>query len=129
MSNVIDLDGMTPMEKIALADNLNNEVISNGIAGVPKKPEAAMKPHVRHVEVDGVSLDVDMRRMNDYRTLALIAKVEGGDSFAAISLFDFILGDERDRCLAELSDADGFCPAEKFAAFCAKVIEAVGAKN
>lgn len=118
MSNVIDLEGMTPEEKRALAE----QIASDGAA-------PARKPYMRSISVDGVSLDVDMRRVEDYRTLALIAKVEGGDSFAAISLFDFILGDERDRCLAELSDADGFCPAEKFAAFCAKVIEAVGAKN
>ena len=38
----------------------------------PVKP----KPYIRHVDVDGVSIDIDMRRVKDYRAMSLIAKVE-----------------------------------------------------
>lgn len=91
----------------------------------PAKP----KPYVRHVDVDGVSIDIDMRRVKDYRAMSLIAKVEAGDSFAAITLFDFLLGDQRESAIEQLSDDDGFCDAERFVAFCARLLDAVGAKN
>ena len=55
--------------------------------------------------------------------------MEAGDSFAAITLFDFLLGDQRESAIEQLSDEDGFCDAERFVAFCAKLLDAVGAKN
>lgn len=119
MSNVVNLDSMTDGERAALA-----AALSGGGVEAP-----ATAPYVRHVTVKGVELDVDMRRMKDYRTLSLIAKMEGGDQFAGVQLFDFILGPDRDRCIDELSDEDGFCDAEVFSAFCAEVIKEVGAKN
>lgn len=120
MSNIVDLDLLGDRERAELAASLS---------GPADRAAATAMPNVRRVSVMGVDLDVDMRRVTDYRTLSLIAKMEGGDSFAAVQLFDFILGPERDRCVEELSDSDGFCDAERFSAFCAGVIKAVGAKN
>ncbi len=89
----------------------------------------AEKPYIRHVGIDGASVDIDMRRVRDYRAMSLIAKVEAGDSFAAISLFEFLLGDQKDSAIEQLSDADGFCDAERFVQFCGKLLNEVGAKN
>lgn len=113
MSSVVDFESMSREELVAMASGAKRE----------------KKPYIRDVEIDGVKLSIDMRRVKDYRTMSLLAKVEGGDEFAAVSLFDFILGDNRDAAIEALSDEDGFCDATRFADFCSRVFEACGAKN
>ena len=94
----------------------------------PKRPG-----YMRHVTVDGIPVDVDMRIIADIRTMRIIADVQGKDdaesAFAAIKLFDRILGDQREAVEKALSDADGFCPVEKYVEFAMRIFEAVGAKN
>ena len=89
--------------------------------------------YMRHVTVDGVSVDVDMRVIADIRTMRIIADVQGKNdaesAFAAIKLFDRILGDQREAVEKALSDADGFCPVERYVTFAMRLFEAVGAKN
>lgn len=109
------IDGMTPEQLRAMADQMD---------GAGKR--------VKTVVVDGVGVDIDMRAVEDVRTLSLVAKMEAGgpDSvFAAVELFDFILGDQRGKVVGALSDEDGYCSAADFSAFCAKVLQEVGAKN
>lgn len=94
------------------------------------KKEAAK--HTKRVEVDGLELDIDMRAVEDIRTLRLIAKVEkeGEEGvFAAVDLFDFILGDQVEKVMDHLKDGEGFVPSTAYSAFCADVLKAVGAKN
>lgn len=94
------------------------------------KKEAAK--HTKPVEVDGLELDIDMRAVEDIRTLRLIAKVEkeGEEGvFAAVDLFDFILGDQVEKVMDHLKDEEGFVPSTAYSAFCADVLKAVGAKN
>lgn len=94
------------------------------------KKEAA--EHTKRVEVDGLELDIDMRAVEDIRTLRLIAKVEkeGEEGvFAAVDLFDFVLGDQVEKVMDHLKDEEGFVPSTAYSTFCANVLKAVGAKN
>lgn len=118
----MDMENITPEMLREMAEKME---VGDALGFEPVK----QKPYIRHVDVDGVSIDLDMRRVKDYRAMSLIAKVEAGDGFAAITLFDFLLGDQRESAIGQLSDEDGFCDAERFVAFCAKLLDAVGAKN
>lgn len=97
------------------------------MSDAPKRPG-----HIRHVTVSGIGVDVDMRVIGDIRTMRQVGKVQkGGDDgvFAAIDLFDRILGDQRGEVEERLADADGFVPVDDYVSFCMAVFEAVGAKN
>lgn len=116
------MDGITPEQLREMAARIEAE---------EKQAFEVVTPpaNIRHIEVDGIELDIDLRRLKDYRTMSLIAKVEGGDMFAAIQLFDFLLGDQRDKAIKAMTDEDDFCDATKFVEFCGKVLDAAGAKN
>lgn len=118
----MDIENITPEMLREMAEKMEGGC-------VPEFEPVMPKPYIRHVDVDGVSIDIDMRRVKDYRAMSLIAKVEAGDSFAAITLFDFLLGDQRESAIEQLSDEDGFCDAERFVGFCGKLLTEVGAKN
>lgn len=113
------IEGMTPEQLRAMADEME---------GTGQRPG-----YMRRVEVDGITVDVDMRVIADIRTMRIIADVQGKDdaesAFAAIKLFDRILGDQREAVEAALSDADGYCPVDRYVAFAMLLFEAVGAKN
>lgn len=113
------IDGMTPEQLRAIADEME---------GAGQRPG-----YMRRVEVDGIAVDVDMRVIADIRTMRIIADVQGKDdaesAFAAIKLFDRILGEQRETVGSALSDADGFCPVERYISFAMRLFEAVGAKN
>lgn len=128
----MDLDGITPDQLRELADKIEDSGqhrMAHEVVDALQEKVVSMRPHIRHVEVDGVSIDIDMRRVRDYRALSLIAKVEAGDSFAAITLFEFLLGNQKDAAIEQLSDEGGFCDAERFVKFCGKLLTEVGAKN
>lgn len=115
MADVIEY---TPEQLRALADEMD---------GTESKPGS-----VRHVTVDGIDIDVDMRVVGDIRTLRKVREIQRGGSdaaFAALELFDAILGDQRGRVEDELRDDDGYLPATTYMDFCSHVFEAVGAKN
>ena len=113
------IDGMTPDQLRAMADEMEGGGVRPG--------------YMRRVEVDGITVDVDMRVISDIRTMRIIADVQGRDdtasAFAAIRLFDRILGDQRERVEKALSDADGYCPVDRYVNFAMRLFEAVGAKN
>ena len=113
------IEGMTPEQLRAMADEME---------GGDKRPG-----YMRHVTVDGIAVDVDMRVITDIRTMRIIADVQGRDdaesAFAAIRLFDRILGAQRETVEAALSDEDGFCPVERYVTFAMRLFEEVGAKN
>ena len=114
-----DFKDMTPEELRALA------------AALEAKTEA-LEPNRRRVTVDGITLDVDVHVISDIRTLRLVRDIQrtGDDAvFAALDLFDLLLGDQRDRVEKALEDADGHVDAERYIEFCGRVFEAVGAKN
>ena len=113
------IDGMTPDQLRAMADEMEGGGVRPG--------------YMRRVEVDGIEVDVDMRVISDIRTMRIIADVQGKDdsesAFAAIRLFDRILGDQREMVEKALSDADGYCPVDRYVTFAMRIFEAVGAKN
>lgn len=120
------MENLTPEQLRELADKIEQD--DSYIDDYSDLTEQA-KPYVRIVELDGIKVKIDMRRVKDYRTVALIARIDKGESFAAVELFDFLLGNERDKVIDALSDADGFCDAETFIKFCTRLLEKVGAKN
>lgn len=121
------IDGMTPEQLRAMADEMDARRENERADAAPRR-----FGYMRRVEIDGIPLDVDMRVVSDIRTLRLIRDVQkdGGDAaFKALDLFDRVLGDQRGRVEAALADADGYCPADAYLAFCTRIFEAVGAKN
>ena len=132
----MDARDMTPAQLRAMADEM--EAKTHGITAdeheralekmwegaAPTSDEPKRPGYMRRVEVDGIEVDVDMR---------IIADVQGKDdsesAFAAIRLFDRILGDQRERVEKALSDADGYCPVDRYVNFAMRLFEAVGAKN
>lgn len=120
------MDNLTPEQLRELADKMEQE--GGGAIDYNDLTEQ-VKPYVRIVELDGIKVKIDMRRVKDYRTVAMVARINKGETFAAVELFDFLLGDEQDKVIERLSDADGFCDVETFVTFCTRLLEEVGAKN
>lgn len=142
----MDVRDMTPAQLRAMADE--KEARSGGITAdeherrlsvvrgeAPEEAptEVPADTTVRHAVVDGIEIDVDMRTIMDIRTMRIIGRARKGSdedaTFAAIELFDRLLGDQRERVERELSDADGFCPVERYVSFAMRLFEEVGAKN
>lgn len=120
---MINPQNMTPEELRALADTME---ISR------PTPKQAAGDRYQTVTVDGITITVDMRLLEDIRTVRLIAEAQKGDTnaaFQAIELFDRILGDQRKSVEEALADSDGFIKAEDYMEFCGRVFEAVGGKN
>lgn len=112
------VSGMTPDQLRAMADAMDAE---GGLPG-----------YMRVVEVDGVTVEVDMRVVGDIRTLRLVAAVDKGGPDAVqhiMRLFDRLFGEQQDRIIDALSDEDGFCPVQRFTEFCVHLLNEVGAKN
>lgn len=149
-----NLDGFTPDQLRAIADEMEAKqsagitaeehesrliAIRGGKAESPEhvpekmREDSANKPgYINHVEVEGIPLDIDMRRVKDLRTLRLVAEVQkgGSDSLAAtLELADFVLGDQREKVERAVTDDDGFIDAVKYTDVFTKLFEAVGAKN
>ena len=141
----MDARDMTPAQLRAMADEM--EAKTPGITAdeheralekmwegsAPTSDEPKRPGYMRLVTVEGITVDVDMRVIADIRTMRIIADVQGKDdsesAFAAIRLFDRILGDQREMVEKALSDADGFCPVDRYVTFAMRLFEAVGAKN
>ena len=144
----MDTRDMTPAQLRAMADEMETRargvtaeeherrlsVVRGEVADeTADAPDAARPGYMRHATVDGIDVDVDMRVIKDIRTMRIIADVQGKDdaesAFAAIRLFDRILGDRREEVEAALSDEDGFCPVDRYVTFAMRLFEEVGAKN
>lgn len=123
----MDADKMTPEELVALAEEKRSPRGGMRVVDASPKP-----PTVRTVEVDGVSVDVDMRVIKDIRTVRKLREIERlGDrgGMEALDLFDRVLGDQAERVIDALSDEDGYCSVEAYSTFVGHVFRAVGAKN
>lgn len=114
----------------------------------PKKPqdhqEKEIKPKVKKIDVtigdgeteriiparqvtlDGVTVTVQDRALNDYRVPTLLAR--GGENFmsANIQALDIILGAEQHDMVAErFQDEDGYVDQEKVGEFTAALLKAL----
>ena len=140
----MDARDMTPAQLRAMADEM--EVNTSGITAreheralekmwegaAPTSDEPKRPGYMRTVDVDGITVDVDMRVVGDIRTLRLIASVDRGGPDAVqniMRLFDRLFGEQQDRIIDALSDDDGFCSAQRFTEFCVHLLSEVGAKN
>ena len=79
-------EGMTPAQLRRMADEMEasasrgitadeHERRLSAIRGFSEVEEPVAPGYMRHVEVDGIRLDIDMRRVKDLRTLRLVAKI------------------------------------------------------
>ena len=141
----MDARDMTPAQLRAMADEMEAKTPGTTAdeheralekmweGSAPTSDEPKRPGYMRRVTVEGITVDVDMRIIADIRTMRIIADVQGRDdtasAFAAIRLFDRILGDQREAVEAALSDADGYCPVDRYVSFAMRLFEAVGAKN
>ena len=119
-----DIAEMTQEERAELLRALSE---ANGQEA--KKPEQ----NALRVSVDGVDLSIDRRAVKDIRTFRLIGEVEQGGSrapFAAVELFDFLLGDEQRRAVEkELADEAGFVDSDRYALLLVKLLSSPELKN
>lgn len=135
---------MTPEQLRAMADemeaktpgitaNEHERALEKMWEGAASTSDEPKRPgYMRTVDVDGVTVDVDMRVVGDIRTLRLIAAVDKGGPDAVqniMRLFDRLFGEQQDRIIDALSDEDGFCSAHRFTEFCVHLLNEVGAKN
>ena len=95
----------------------------------------AQKKTTRTVEVDGVSVEVDTRRLNDVRFTYFLGKVTSShaseeERMAAYSGMLDVLFDDPYKIMCDLAKPrGGHLDADAFNAFFMKVIEELGAKN
>lgn len=136
-------EGMTPDQLRRMADEMEasasrgisadeHERRLSAIRGFSEVEEPTVPGYMRSVEVDGIRLDIDMRRVKDLRTLRLVAKINKkgpGSLQATLDLADFILGDQREKVEAVATDSDGFIDAERYTSIFTKLFQEVGAKN
>lgn len=91
--------------------------------------------NLKEVTVDGITVTIDTRVVNDIRTVRLFGEAQrkaktSEAGFLGLQLFDRILGDaNREHVEEALADADGYVDSEAYAAFCSKVLEQVVPKN
>ncbi len=135
----MDARDMTPEQLRAMADEMEHK--DGGVdADEHERRLTALRGgaadpapgYMRRVTMDGIDLDIDMRRVKDLRTLRLVARINAGgpDALeATLDLADFILGDQAEKVVASITDADGFMDAERYTDIFTKVFKAVGAKN
>lgn len=118
---------MTPEALRILADEMDTK------EGASAPSETVS--HVREVAVDGIKLEVDMRRFSDVRTMRAMSKVykEGSSmspesAFAAFDLIEWLFGEQSSVVEDHLRDADGYVSADAYTDFLMRAFYAVGAE-
>ena len=141
----MDANEMTPEQLRELADRMESRPLGIDADEHERRIEAirggrpdeaggrGSRPgYMRRVEIDGIDLDIDMRRVKDLRSLRLIADIQkGGDGslYSALELADFMFGDQREKVERAFTDGDGFIDAAKYTDVFVKLFQEVGAKN
>ena len=97
---------------------------------------AAKNPNVKHIEVQGIKLDVDMERLNDPRVTYVMGKLADDElnDFQKLTwvnrMFDTLFGDKSYKFMCQLAEQhDGKLSPEQWNDFFGDVLEAVNAKN
>ena len=97
---------------------------------------AAKNPNVKHVEIQGIKLDVDMDKLADPRFSYIIGKMTDSELNDVEKLpwvnrwFDMLLGDNAYRVMCEVADKNGGkLSIAEWNDFFGDVLEAVNAKN
>lgn len=85
---------------------------------------------VARVEVDGISVGISRRAIEDIETLDMLDDVSGGNVLKIKKLMVAVFGAEGwDEVRAHLAGTDGRVAAADAAEFFGKALEAYGAKN
>lgn len=79
----------------------------------------------RRVTVQGLTLTVEERRLNDYRVTRMMAKARKGDMLSNIDLLDFLLADQHEQVVETCADDDGFTSQEAVGEFVKNLFEAL----
>ena len=97
---------------------------------------AAQNPNVKHVEVQGIKLTVDMEKLNDPRFTYILGKLtdEELNEFEKLKwvnrMFDTLFGDVSYKLMCQMADQHGGkLTVAQWNDFFGDVLEAVNAKN
>lgn len=97
---------------------------------------AAKKSNVKHVEVQGFPLDVDMEKLGDVRFTYVLGKLtdEELNDFEKLKwvnrMFDTLLGDGSYKLMCQMAESNGGnLTIAQWNDFFGDVLEAVNAKN
>lgn len=132
----MDATEMTPEELRLLA--ARKEAVSLHRSHIPedeRPPLTAVvcgrEPWSRDVEVDGVTYRVDMRRLKSrkFMRMAVAANADDAPLSLKLDLFDYVFEPEEGQILDEVTRRVGYEDFEVYYDICAKLFEAVGAKN
>lgn len=77
----------------------------------------------RDVDIDGLTVTVDSRLMNDWRFVRMLRSADS-DTLAIVDVVDRVFGDQMPAIEAHLADEDGFVDAEKVGDFLRQALEA-----
>lgn len=119
------------------ADELREFIRSGALIHMPQEPtpqEVEQPSERRAVEVDGLTVSIDARRLASWHAAELIARIEddsvpdGQKMPALVELYKFVAGDDFERILDHLGGPEVASYVE-VVAFVSKVLEAVGSKN
>lgn len=136
----MDLESMTPDEIRAYAarkeaTELHRSHIGGDepapVAGSPAAPAPERHAWERDVEVDGVTFTVDMRRFRsrEFMRRALSMKSDKVAAEDQLALFDYCFEPVEGQILAEVERRVGYEDYMAYYEICAKLFEAVEAKN
>ena len=97
---------------------------------------ASKNPNIKHIEVSGIKLDVDMERLQDPRFSYVMGKLTDDElnEFDKLKwvnrMFDTLFGDKSYKLMCQMAEQhDGKLTVEQWNDFFGDVLEAVNAKN
>lgn len=97
---------------------------------------ASKNPNIKHIEVSGIKLDVDMERLQDPRFSYVMGKLTDDElnEFQKLTwvnrMFDTLFGDKSYKLMCQMAEQhDGKLTVEQWNDFFGDVLEAVNAKN
>lgn len=97
---------------------------------------AAENPSIKHIEVDGIALAVDMEKLNDPRFSYILGKLTDDElnQFEKLKwvnrMFDTLFGDSSYKYMCQMADKHGGkLTIAQWNDFFGDVLEAVNAKN
>ena len=84
---------------------------------------------IKKIEVDGISVEIPMERLEDMETLEAMSDIQEGNALKIVPLFRRIFGDDYKRIKAELKGDAEILSVETMTNWFTKAMEPLNAKN
>ena len=84
---------------------------------------------IKKIEVDGISVEIPMERLEDMETLEAMSDIQHGNALEIVPLFRRIFGDDYKRIKAELKGDAEILSVENMTNWFTKAMEALNSKN